>query len=63
MEESTVADVRRQFPDWTIYRGTDQRWRARLTIAKPPAQVVVGEDLTDLMDEIRRCVAKLDEEV
>jgi hypothetical protein len=62
MEEPTVADVRRQFPDWTVYQGTDRRWRARLANAKPPTQVVVGEDLSDLMDEIRRRIAKLDEE-
>jgi hypothetical protein len=62
MEEPTVADVRQHFPDWTVYMGTDQRWRARLTRAQPPAQVVIGEDLSDLMDEIRRRIAKLDKE-
>jgi len=62
MEEPTVADVRRRFPDWTVYMGTEQRWRARLTITKPPAQIVIGEDLSDLIDEIRQCVAMLDEE-
>jgi hypothetical protein len=62
MDAPTAVDVRRQFPDWTVYRGTDQRWRARLARAKPPAQVVVGEDLCDLTDQIRRCIAKLDED-
>jgi hypothetical protein len=51
-DEPTVADVRRAYPDWTVYQGTDLRWRARLTNAKPPVPVVVGEDLADLMEEI-----------
>jgi hypothetical protein len=28
-DEPTVADVRRAYPDWTVYQGTDLRWRAR----------------------------------
>lgn len=51
-DEPTVADVRRAYPDRTVYQGTDLRWRARLTNAKPPVPVVVGEDLADLMEEI-----------
>jgi hypothetical protein len=51
-DEPTVADVRRAYPDWTVYQGTDLRWRARLTNAKPPVPVIVGEDLADLMEEI-----------
>src|SRR6202034_1363987 len=43
-DEPTVADVRRAYPDWTVCQGTDLRWRARLTNAKPPVPVVVGED-------------------
>jgi hypothetical protein len=60
-DEPTVADVRRAYPDWTVYQGTDLRWRARLTNAKPPVPVVVGEDLADLMDEIRREISHVDE--
>jgi hypothetical protein len=62
MEEPSAADVRRQFPDWTVYMGTDQRWRARLTTASPPVQVAVGEDLSGLIDEIRRRIAEFDKE-
>ncbi len=57
----TVADVRRAYPDWTVYQGTNLRWRARLTNAKPPVPVVVGEDLADLMDKIRREISHVDE--
>ncbi len=52
-DEPTVDDVRRAFPGWTVYRGTDQLWHARPADAVPPAKIVTGEDLVDLMDEIR----------
>ena len=60
-DEPTVADVRRAYPDWTVYQGTDLRWRARRTNAKPPVPVVVGEDLADLMDKIRHEISHVDE--
>jgi hypothetical protein len=62
MDEPTVADVRQQFPGWTVYRGVDQRWRARLSTATPPTQVAVGEDLTDLMEEMKRRIARISQE-
>ena len=60
-DEPTAADVRRAYPDWTIYQGTDLRWRARLTNAKPPVPVVVGEDLASLLEEIQREISNADE--
>jgi hypothetical protein len=60
-DEPTVADVRRAYPGWTVYQGADLRWRARLTNAKPPVPVVVGEDLADLIDEIQREISHVDE--
>jgi len=60
-DEPTAADVRRAYPDWTVYQGTDLRWRARLTNAKPPVPVVVGEDLADLLEEIQREISHADE--
>jgi hypothetical protein len=56
--EPTVDDVRRAFPGWTVYRGTDQLWHARRKDAAPPARIVTGEDLQDLADMIRREVSK-----
>jgi hypothetical protein len=58
--EPTVADLRREFPDWTIYKGIDQRWRARLTSAKPPVPIVVDDDLDGLREEIVRKVSQLE---
>ncbi len=52
--EPTLDDVKRAFPDWTVYRGTDQLWHARLTNAQPPVTIVTGEDLQDLADMIKR---------
>jgi hypothetical protein len=60
--EPTLNDLRREFPDWTIYRGTDQRWRARLASAKPPVPIVVDDDLDGLREEIVRKVSQLEEQ-
>ena len=56
--EPTLDDVRRMFPGWTVYRGTDQRWRARPASAAPSVQPVVGENLLDLTDEIKLCISR-----
>jgi hypothetical protein len=55
-DDPSVDDVRRAFPGWSVYRGTDQRWHARPASATPPVQPVTGEDLLDLMDMIRRYI-------
>jgi hypothetical protein len=60
--ELTLNDLRREFPDWTIYLGTDQRWRARLTDAKPPVPIVVDDDLDGLREEIRRKISQIEEQ-
>ena len=52
--EPTLDDVRRAFPAWTVYKGTDQLWHARRTDAQPPVTIVTGEDLQDLADMIKR---------
>jgi hypothetical protein len=57
-DEPTIDDVRRAFPGWTVYRGTDQRWRARPASTAPPVQPVVGEDLLDLTDEIKLYISR-----
>ena len=53
--------INADYGDWTVYQGTDLRWRARLTNAKPPVPVVVGEDLADLLEEIQREISHADE--
>ena len=56
--EPTLDDVKKAFPGWTVYRGTDQLWHARRTDAQPPVTIVTGEDLLDLADMIRREASK-----
>jgi hypothetical protein len=58
MTEPGPDDIRRMYPGWMVYRGTDQRWRARPESAGPPVEPVVGEGLQDLADEIRLHLAK-----
>lgn len=62
MTEPTLDEVRRACPGWTVYRGIDQRWRARPTSARPPVEPVVGEDLGDLMDMIKRRISEMEEQ-
>ena len=57
-DELALEDVRRKFPDWTVYRGTDQRWHARPADAAPPVIPVAGDDLLDLKEEIERYLAR-----
>lgn len=57
--EPTQADVEREFPGWAICTGTDQMCHARRT--RGAALTVKGEDWQDLLDQIRRAEARLDE--
>jgi hypothetical protein len=50
--EPAESDIRQAFPDWTVYRATNQLRCARLTEAQQPVTIVTGEDLRDLADEI-----------
>ena len=62
MNEPTLDDIRREFPGWTVYRGTDRRWRARPEAATPPVEPVVGEDLADLRDQIKAKLSSMEEQ-
>lgn len=61
MTEPTLEDIKREYPDWVIYKATDRRWRARPMSARPPMQPAVGEDLEDLRDEIKRYLSKTED--
>lgn len=51
MTEPTRAEIEREFPDWIAFRGING-----LMYAKIPgtAHLVQGEDLRDLLDQLRR---------
>lgn len=58
LESPTVEEVREHFPGWTVYRGTDQRWHARETDASPPVDVLNGDTLLEISDEIVMWIRK-----
>jgi hypothetical protein len=49
----TIESIEREFPGWEPYKGTDRRWHAQLSDAKPHV-VVHDDDLLGLRDEIIR---------
>jgi hypothetical protein len=48
-----------EFPDWRVWRGTNQLNYARLP-GTVPLVIVHGEDAADLRDEIIRAISRLD---
>jgi hypothetical protein len=52
-EPRSAEEIAREFPGWSVERGTDQLWHAQR--AQPLAQVR-GEDLADLRDEMIRWI-------
>jgi hypothetical protein len=51
-DEPTLDDLRRQFPRWVFFTGINHRPYGRLPPTSPPV-VLMGEDVTDLRDQIR----------
>jgi hypothetical protein len=54
--EPTLADVQREFPDWTCWRDTSGMLYARRSSAASDYEAK-GEDPTDLRDQINRAEA------
>lgn len=51
MTEPTAADIEREYPGWRVTRGVDGLMWAAVPGTR---QLVRGEDLRDLRDELRR---------
>ena len=50
----TLTSLKREFPDWDCYIGTDQMYHARHKTI--PDINLRGEDMTDLRDELIKWV-------
>ena len=59
--EPTQDDIERAYPGWKTERGTDRMYYARRAV--PGAGLVAGpaEDWRDLLDQIKRKEAQLEE--
>jgi hypothetical protein len=58
-EEPTAQDVRKAYPIWETWVGTDKLCHARRT--QGAALTADGEDWLDLLDQIRRAEVMLEE--
>ena len=58
-DEPTREDIKRAYPDWETWVGTDQLPHGRRT--EGAALTARGEDWMDLMDQIRRAEVMLEE--
>lgn len=50
-DEPTLDDLARQYPRWEFFTGTNFRPYGRLPFTSPPV-AFMGEDATDLRDQI-----------
>lgn len=58
MDEPTLEDVARRYPDWECWRGTDMLYHAQLRFSDPPV-LVRGEDPLDLQDQIQAAIYRV----
>ena len=59
--EPTQADVERAYPGWKTSVGTDRRCYARRVTPGAALTAGPGEDWLDLLDQIRRAEAMLED--
>jgi hypothetical protein len=57
--EPTKDSIEREFRGWEIWRGTDNRWHARIRNAEPPV-TVADDHLDGLREEIVRKLSQLE---
>jgi hypothetical protein len=55
VDEPSLDDVARRYPDWHCWRGVDQLFHAQLRDSYPPI-LVRGEDPLDLQDMIQAAI-------
>lgn len=56
-EPQSAKQLMAEFPQWSVYRGIDQLWYAR-----DGDELLRGEDLLDLRDQIIRWISLYDSE-
>ena len=59
-DEVTTASIEAEFEGWEAWQGVDRMWHARIRGATPP-EMVHGEDLIDLRDQVKRKISQLEE--
>jgi hypothetical protein len=57
--EPTKDSIERESPGWEIWRGTDNRWHARIRNAEPPV-TAADDHLDGLREEIVRKLSQLE---
>ena len=57
--EPTKDSIEREFLGWELWRGTDNRWHARIRNAEPPV-TVADDHLDGLREEIVRKLSQLE---
>jgi broad specificity phosphatase PhoE len=55
-EGITKESIEQEFPGWEAWQGIDRPWHARIRGATPP-EMVHGEDLVDLRDQVKRRIS------
>jgi len=61
-ERAGAREIETRFPGWEAWRGTDQRWHARLKGHVPrPGDYPAGDDLEDLREEIVKWLGRHEE--